>query len=403
MSSISKKENYDFVIIGAGIIGLTIADSLLNNIPNSKIAIIDKEFDVAQHASGRNSGVIHAGIYYKEDSNKSKFCVKGNQLLKQFCVNENIPINNCGKIIVTKNEQEESSLIKLYERGKRNGANLDLLDKNQVKEIEPLAKTYQTAIFSHDTASVNPSLVCSSLKRKLIEKGVAFIFNEQVISFRQNKTSLLTNNKKEIGFGRLINCSGLYADTIANEYGLKNEYQIIPFKGLYLLIHDLKLNTNIYPVPDPDYPFLGVHFTVTSDGKTKVGPTAIPALWREQYHGFKNFTLKEFSEIFSWYIKAFFSNYFNFRHLLKVESKYILKSQLLNDASLMLNKKIDMNKNSYLMPGIRAQLYDKNKCTLVDDFVVEAKDRSVHILNAVSPAFTCSFAIAQQVVRQYLI
>ena len=391
---------YDFVVIGAGIIGLSCARELMNKYPNASIAIIEKENTVAAHASGRNSGVIHAGIYYGKDSLKARFCLEGGRKLKEYCYASQLPVNHCGKLIVAKNESELPALDTLYRKALDNGARVERVNARQAAEIEPRAVTCEKAIWSPETASIMPGQVCHTLAATLQKQGVRFFFGEPVSHINPAENSLGTR-QNTFSYGFLINAAGLYADTISEQYGLTHSYMLMPFKGLYFISQSPRasLNTNIYPVPDANYPFLGVHFTITGDGKTKVGPTALPVLWREQYSGLKGLSYKEMKQITAWYLNAWYHNHFNFRALVKSEARYLFKKNLLAEAQKMVN--IDLSKVTFAksQPGIRAQLYDKVNKELVTDFVIKSVENSVHVLNAVSPAFTSAFSVADYVVN----
>ena len=379
-------ESIDYLIVGAGIIGMTIAHELISRNNHLKIVIVEKESEVAVHASGRNSGVLHAGFYYTADSLKAKLTAEGNKKMKAFCHQHNIFVNETQKYVVAKDEQELAWLYELDKRAKVNGVITELVD---AKDIGSNIKTYKKALYSPSTASVNPKEVCYSLRDQLIEKGVRFIFNQtfETITFNYNY---------------LINCAGSYADKIAKAHGIAKNYTMLPFKGLYLKYYgdDKPISTNVYPVPNMKNPFLGVHFTVTSKNEIKIGPTAIPVFWRENYQGLSGFKLNEFLEILYYSGKLFILNKFNFRDLALSEVKNYRKKNLIRKSQQMLHK---IGDDFRPMPaGIRAQLLDTQRNELVMDFIVEHINHSTHILNAVSPAFTCSFAFAEHVVNQIL-
>ena len=380
-------KKYDYLIVGAGIIGMTIAYKLKERDASVSIAIIDKEESVALHASGRNSGVLHAGFYYSADSLKAKFTVDGNVQMKQFCKEHDIFVNATKKIVVVKDESELAGLYELQKRAEINGVETTIINEERVKEIDPNIKTYKKALFSPNTASVDPKEVCFTLRDVLEEKGVEFYFNT---SFEKSK----------IEYDYLINSAGAYADKIAKGFGLAKNYTMLPFKGIYLKYMENKtdVKTNIYPVPNLANPFLGVHYTVTVDGDIKIGPTAIPAFWRENYRGFDNFNFSEMIEILYYEAKLFILNSFNFRKLALSEVKNYSYKVFIQKAKDMVYK-IDNNFKP-IPAGIRAQLLDTRTNELIQDFVVEHTDVSTHILNAVSPAFTCSFAFAEFVVEE---
>lgn len=378
---------YDYLIIGSGIIGMTIAYELKTKEPNLLIAIIDKEEDVAKHASGRNSGVLHAGFYYSADSLKAKFTVNGNKMMKEFCALNNIAVRPTQKIVVACDEKELEGIYELQKRAQINGADTKIIDEEEVAQIDPNIKTYKKALFSPNTASVDPKEVCYKLRDVLQDKGVDFFFN----------TPFESCNTK---YKYLINSAGAYADKIAQRFGLAKEYTLLPFKGMYLkyMTNKTDIKTNIYPVPNLANPFLGVHYTITSDGSIKIGPTAIPAFWRENYEGLKNFSLKEMIEILYYEARLFILNSFNFRNLAIGEMKNYNKNVFIQKAKNMVKSIGDDFKP--IPAGIRAQLLNKKTNELVQDFVVEHGKNSTHILNAVSPAFTCSFAFAKHVVEE---
>ncbi len=390
-------QKYDYLIIGAGIIGLTIARELKSRFPDKTVAVMEKEADVAMHSSGRNSGVLHSGFYYTADSLKAKFTKEGNLALTQYCLANNLQINRCGKLVIAKNEEELKGLEELKRRGDKNGVELSWVSEEEVARIDPNAKTYKQALYSPTTATVDPVEVCQRLKNENMVNGVEFYFQTK---FLRAKEKIIYTNKGEFQANYLINAAGLYADQIAHEFGFAKDYTIIPFKGIYLKYQKNKtdVKTNIYPVPNLANPFLGVHFTKTVDQSIKIGPTAIPAFWRENYQGLKNFRLKEFLAIIYYEAKLFFTNSFNFRSLAWEEVKKYRKFNLIKMALHMI-KSIDQNSfHSYLKPGIRAQLLNKKSLELIQDYVIEGDERSLHILNAVSPAFTSSIPFAKYVV-----
>lgn len=396
--NMTLSSNFDYIIIGAGIIGLTVAFELINRFPDLKILIVEKEVDVAQHASGRNSGVLHAGFYYTADSLKARFTVEGNRRMKAFCRANGVKVNETRKVVVAANADELKMLHELKRRGDRNGVTLKLIDEARLKAIDPNIKTYQQALYSPNTASVDPREVCQKLKT-LLKDRVAFRFNTQVRQIRENVVSA---GKFSAGFRYLVNCAGLYADKIAQQMDIGNAFTMLPFKGLYLKYAGDQniVKTNVYPVPNLNNPFLGVHFTKTVNDEVKIGPTAIPAFWREHYRGFSRFSLSEFAEVLFWEAKLFLRNTFNFRRLALNEMKKYLPHVLINEAKHMVRRIGDSFKP--MPPGIRAQLLNKNTGELVMDFVVEHGRQSTHVLNAVSPAFTCAFSFAEYVVEEAL-
>jgi len=396
--------NFDFLIIGGGIVGLSIARNLRARFPGSKIAVLEKENDVAFHGSGRNSGVLHAGFYYSADTLKARFTRDGNQQMREYCYANNLKINECKKVVVAKDESELPALYELEKRGKVNGVKVLLIDKKELFEIDPNVKTFRHALFSPNTATVDPAEITHAIKNELKSKGVELIFGEGYRS-RMEANTIKTTLGRTISAGKIINAAGLYADKVANDFGYSEKYTIIPFKGVYLKYHgkEVPVRTNVYPVPNLKNPWLGVHFTVTVDGSVKIGPTSMPAFWRENYHGFDNFRPGELVSILSWEASLFLRNSFGFRSIALEEIRKYNRSYFAGLAQELV-KKIDVKGfTEWGRPGIRAQLLNKQTRELIMDFVVEGDKDSVHVLNAVSPAFTCCFPFADWVVENHVL
>lgn len=396
-------KTFDFTVIGGGIIGICVAIELKKVFSDSKIIVLEKEEKCGLHASGRNSGVLHAGFYYSLDSLKAKFCKEGNKAFREYCLDRKLPINMCGKLVVAKNEQEINTLEYLYKNGVANGVDLKLISEKEAQEIEPKVKTWQKAIFSPNTSTVDPEKVMEELIKDAKNKGVVIETKTQYIAKGNNNK--IKTNKGDIETGYVINTAGVYADKIAKDFGFCKNYKILPFKGIYLYSSQNSgtIRTNIYPVPDLNFPFLGVHFTVTVDGRNKIGPTAIPAFWREHYRGFENFKFNEMLQIIATEISLFFTGGFDFRGLAMEEIKKYSKRYLIKKASELIQElSPNIQGPSYIWgpPGIRAQLFDINKRSLVMDFCLEGDNKSFHVLNAVSPAFTCAIPFAKYIVEQ---
>ena len=394
-------KKYDFIIIGSGIIGLTIALAIKGRKPEARILILDKESGEAQHASGRNSGVLHSGFYYTADSLKAKFTVDGSRAMKAYVKAKGLTINQCGKLVVAQNAYELGQLDELLRRGQRNGSKVLLVDESQVFDIDPNVKTYKRALYSPDTASIDPKEVCAAIKDDLIKLGVEFSYNTKYLG---HSIDIVQTNQGDFEGDKIINCAGLYADKIARDFGFGLKYTMIPFKGLYLKYTKNKsdVNINIYPVPNLKNPFLGVHYTKTVTGDIKIGPTAIPAFWRENYDFKNNFSFDEMAEVMFYESKLYLTNAFNFRSLAHEEMHKYNKNYFISLAQSMVKYIDPKGFTEWTKPGIRAQLLDKQTLSLVQDFVVEGDNKSVHVLNAVSPAFTCSFPFSQYVVDRYV-
>ena len=396
-------EQSDYLIIGAGIIGLAIARELRSRYSQASITILEKEPDVAYHSSGRNSGVLHAGFYYSADSLKAKFTRDGNFAMKDFCREKGLKLNECQKVVVAKDESELEPLYELDRRGKRNGVDVKIITEGELKEIDPNARTFKFALYSPNTATVDPTELNKAVRDELLASGVKIVFNQGYKRKIDGKT-VETTGGLTFTAKKLINTAGLYADKIARDFGYSRHYTIIPFKGIYLKYtkKDKPIKTNIYPVPNLKNPFLGVHYTITVDGTIKIGPTSIPAFWRENYKGMDNFNAGELGNILGWESRLFLSNAFGFRGLAFDEMKKYNKSYFVDLATSMVHSIDKSGFTEWSKPGIRAQLLNTDTLELVMDFVVEGDDTTVHVLNAVSPAFTCSFPFAKWVVDNYV-
>lgn len=400
-SSSAPSASFDYIIVGAGIIGLALAYKLKQRRADSRILVIEKEAAAGTHASGRNSGVLHAGFYYSADSLKARLCVEGNKQLREYCRAKNIPLNECGKLVVASFEHEIAPLRELHRRGTVNGAGVELISEAAARKLEPNVKTCGEALYSPHTATSDPARVAAALQEDLQGLGVEIRYNCAYLSHSNNA---ITTSQGAFEAGTVINCAGLYADKIAQQFGFGLNYTIIPFKGLYLKYKKNKTDVrmNIYPVPNPKYPFLGVHFTKTVDGTIKIGPTAIPALWRENYTGLSRFNLGELLSIGMWESKLFLSNAFNFRNLAFTEVRKYMRSHLIGLSKLLIPN-IDSNGfGDFAPPGIRAQLLNVTTKELVQDFVVEGDARSIHVLNAVSPGWTCSLPFADYIIEHFV-
>jgi L-2-hydroxyglutarate oxidase len=393
----SRAKSADFLVVGGGIVGVTIALELTRRFPGERIALIEKETELGTHASGRNSGILHAGFYYSADSLKARFTKEGNAALTAYCLERGLSINRCGKIVVAQKESELEGLDELLRRGRVNGVSLDSVTAKEAKEIEPRARTVERAIFSPTTSAVDPVEVTHSLAADAEAAGVSITRDAQYLE--RNSPTTVRTSQGEIECGYVVNAAGLYADKVARDFGFSENYRILPFKGVYLYADEGEtVRTNIYPVPNLANPFLGVHFTVTTHGRTKIGPTAIPAFWREQYSGLSRFSLRELADIVAREMMLLIRNDFAFRSLAVSEMKKYRRSVLLSLAAGMVTGLDPRHYNHWGKPGIRAQLLDTRTRKLVMDFHVEGDDKSMHVLNAVSPAFTSSIPFAAHVV-----
>lgn len=394
-------DSFNVVIVGGGIVGLATAMTLVEKYHVRKVLLVEKEKKLASHQSGRNSGVIHSGIYYKPGSLKANFCVEGAKLMSEFAEQNQIPIEKCGKLIVASNQEQKAQLKILWERGISNQIpNLRLLDANQIQSIEPNAVGIG-AIHSPNTAIIDYSEVSKVMASHFEDAGGVIQKNCEVFGFEKKSTSLtLKTSQGQIATEFLINCAGLGSDRVAKQMGCKPDVAIIPFRGEYFMVRDQSkylVKNLVYPVPDPSFPFLGVHFTKTIYGALEVGPNAVLALAREGYKGecsgkdsLEMISSRNFWLMISRYWKT------GLGELLRAGDKRVFTRQL--------QKLVPSLRQEDLVPGpcgIRAQCVDA-RGFLVDDFKIIQNAHSIHVLNAPSPAATASLKIAEHIAEMFL-
>ena len=390
---------YDVAVIGGGIVGLALADAWLARHPGSSVLVCDKEERLAEHASGRNSGVLHAGFYYAPDSLKAQLTRRGNQMLRAFCAEQGVPVRETGKVVVTTSADQLASLDDLYGRGQANGVPLEMVDEVGLREIEPLARTHERALWSPSTAVADPVAVVEALAARVRERGGEVRLGTPVI---EAGPGWVRTPYQRIEVGHIINAAGLYADRVAHWFGVGEDYAMLPFKGLYWYSSwpAGRLQRHVYPVPDPRNPFLGVHLTVTVSGRTKVGPTAIPSLWREDYAGLRGIKPSEFAGIARLYPRFLRSPHHDVPGLVRSEVPKYSRRYLVGQASALVPSVSTKDFRERGRVGVRAQLLHVPTGKLEMDFVVEPGERSTHVLNAVSPAWTSSLAMAEWIVER---
>ena len=389
----------DFLIVGGGIIGVSIARQVRARFGEARVVVLEKEKFLGAHGSGRNSGVLHAGFYYSADSLKARFTRQGNLALTRFCEEHKIRLNRCGKLVVARNAADLPQIDELLRRASANGVPLESLTEDEARKIEPRVKTFERALFSPSTSTANPMEVLEAMRAEAEREGIRFLLGTSFESLRERG---FETSEGRLTPGYIINAAGLHADTIARQYGFSQHYRIVPFKGLYLYGAEKApgFRTNIYPVPDLRNPFLGVHFTVTVDGHAKIGPTAIPAFWREQYGGLERFDLADCVATLLRELGLIVFAGFDFRRLALEE---LLKYNRRHLVKLAGELATDVEVGHYTKwgkPGIRAQLMDIRTRKLEMDFVLEGDESSFHVLNAVSPGWTCSIPFAEHVCDQ---
>ncbi len=400
---IKEERNFDICIVGAGMVGLSLAYQLCKRNITKKIIIIEKEIDIGLHTSGRNSGVLHSGIYYKPNSLKAKVCVSGAKRLKEWIEERKLPINKCGKLIIPNKEELDSQLDVLLKRGLANGAKVEILKESDIRKIQPEVNCITgRGIWSPNTCVVDPIKVLKTIEEELKVFGVQVIKNISDFDFKKNTSSISLSNGEKINYATLINCSGLHADEIAKKFDAGKDYILLPFKGMYWELKRtcrINIKTNVYPVPDLNVPFLGVHFTPNAKSEyVYIGPTATPAWGRENYEGFNNIDFKLSLNNLKIMSNQYLQNRGGFRKYVHEQAFLSNPFNLINAAKELVPQITLNNIQKSKKVGIRAQLFNIEKKELINDFIYEKKENSIHILNAISPAFTSSFSLADYII-----
>jgi len=387
---------YDFVVIGGGIVGASTALSLVTMYPEKRTILIEKEKSFASHQTGHNSGVIHAGVYYEPGSLKAKFCREGLEETINFCDLHNIPYENCGKLLVATSEVELARMDVLFERCKQNNIEVELIDQEQLRKIEPNINGIG-AILVKSTSIVN----YQSVTKKMIEQyealGGEYLLDTEVVNLTENSDAIeIITNNETLKSRYLISCAGLMADRIAKMLNLEINFRIVPFRGEYYKLsekHNTLVKHLIYPIPDPELPFLGIHLTKMIDGSVTVGPNAVLGFKREGY-GKINFSPRDILEMLSF--KGFYKV---IRSHFKSGIAEMLNSKYKRGYLKQVNKYSPSIKLKDLQPypaGIRAQAV-LDDGTLVHDFLFVESERSIHVCNAPSPAATSAMPIGKYI------
>jgi L-2-hydroxyglutarate oxidase len=392
-------QTYDYAVVGGGIVGISTAMHLGKKFPGARILLLEKESSPAQHQTGRNSGVIHSGIYYKPGSFKASFAKSGARSMVAFCEEHGIPHNVCGKVIVATNEKELPLLENLYQRGIQNEVPVEKVSAERVREIEPHVNCI-AGVLVKSTGSTSYVAVCRKLLELIEIAGGEVRFNCELLGIRDSgEVKVLETNAGEFEAKFVINCAGLHSDRVARMAGADPGARIVPFRGEYFELVPGKrhlVNTLIYPVPNPDFPFLGVHFTKMIDGSVHAGPNAVLALKREGY--FKtDFNLRDFTEtmMFGGFWKLISKN---LGEGMKEMHRSFFKSAFVHS----LQQLIPEIRSEDLVPckaGVRAQaLFDDGR--LVDDFLIVKSPKALHVCNAPSPAATAALEIGKSIVGE---
>ena len=389
--------NADIVIVGGGIVGLATAYHLTEKYPNKKILVLEKEDEVAHHQTGNNSGVIHSGLYYKPGSLKAKNCIDGYHMMIQFCDEHQIPYDLCGKVVVATDKSELGRLRDLFDRGRENGLEgLEMLDQARLKEIEPHLAGIQ-GIRVPQTGIVNYKQVCQKLAEIITQRGGEIHLNTLVQAMKETADNVqITTSTISVECQLIINCAGLYSDEVAKMHLGKLDTRIIPFRGEYFELTaeaEHLVKHLIYPVPDPNFPFLGVHFTRMIGGGIEAGPNAVFAFKKEGYLR-TDFNFKEFFGSLLWpgFQKVMFKYW-------KTGLGEMYRSFSKKAFTKALKRLIPEVQEEHLVPapaGVRAQACDRTG-GLLDDFKIVHEKRAIHVINAPSPAATSSLSIGKTI------
>ena len=387
---------FDYVVLGGGIVGVSTALSLITKHPDKRILLVEKERSFAQHQTGHNSGVIHAGVYYEPGSLKAKFCREGLKETIKFCSLHKIPYQQCGKLLVATNDVELKRMKELYERCKSNDIEVEILNEKTLNEIEPNISGIG-ALLVKSTGIVNYKLITEKMSEQFESLGGMFLLNTKIINLKEDEDKIQIITSNEIFSARyLVCCAGLMADRIAKLLKIKINFQIVPFRGEYFKLpekHNNLVKHLIYPIPDPTLPFLGVHLTKMIDGSITVGPNAVLGFKREGYSQF-NFSLKDTLQLLSF--KGFHKVLMrNFKSGLYEIKNSIFKRGYLKEVQ-KYSPLVKLNDLQPYPAGIRAQAV-LDDGTLVHDFLFAESRRSIHVCNAPSPAATSAIPIGKYI------
>ncbi len=396
-----QPQKCDVLIIGGGIIGLSIGIALLESKPSLKVVISEKEKSLGMHASGRNSGVLHAGFYYSPDSLKAKFCRDGNKELRKVAKKHGIKVRDVGKVVVARNEDENNRIDTLFERGVKNGVDIELKSAEELKLFEPLAVTHERFLWSPSTGVSDPKTINQAVMNDFISLGGKINFEREVKLTKRNSEIHDSSNQYDAKY--FINAAGAQSDRIARKVDVGLEYAMLPFMGVYRATGEknLPLKRLVYPVPHPINPFLGVHFTLTVDHKVKIGPTAIPISGREQYSFTKGWSVSDIGQALKGMYSLIRGDTHDLKTILKTEWPKIIQSRLVKDSTELVPTADNVKNWFKKPPGIRSQLVHLPSGKLEQDFVVRLEANSTHILNAVSPGWTSAIPFGRWIVEEF--
>jgi L-2-hydroxyglutarate oxidase LhgO len=387
----------DVAIIGGGIVGLATALALSEAHPRARLVVVDKEPRLAAHQTGHNSGVIHSGIYYKPGSLKARLCVEGARRLKQFCDTHGIAWEGCGKVIVATEESELPRLQALYERGQQNGlSGLKLLSGAEVRDHEPHCRAVR-AVLVPETGIVDYVQVAETMASLIRERGAQILTGARVTAIRRAPDGLsLETRRGAVAARHLVNCAGLYSDRVARLMGVRPEVCIVPFRGEYYLLRPERrslVRNLIYPVPDPEFPFLGVHFTRTIHGDVEAGPNAVLAFARE---GYRLGTVRPRELLGTLAYGGFWRMARRYWRMGGYELYRSASKAAFVRSLQKLVPEIEARDIGRGAAGVRAQAVSRDG-SLVDDFRISVTEGAIHVVNAPSPAATASLAIGRHI------
>jgi (S)-2-hydroxyglutarate dehydrogenase len=395
----------DFVVIGAGIVGLAIAREIKRRSPQARVIVIEKERAPGLHSSGRNSGVLHSGIYYPPGSLKAKVCRDGCLEWIAWCEERRLPIARVGKLLVPVSVEDAPQLDVLQERGAANGVPVERLDAGELAKREPEARSATgEALFVPMTSVISPAAALASVIDDVRAAGVEIVCGSALSAVDPASRTLECGGER-VSYGHAINAAGLHADTVARLFGADGAYTLLPFKGIYWKLDPssgIRLNHLVYPVPDLRVPFLGVHTTTSIDGTIYLGPTAVPAFGRENYRGLAGVGAADLPRILFLLARQFASGREGFRTLAWKEGPRYFRRWFAHAAQALLPRLRPEHLLACDKVGIRAQMLDRRSGRLVTDFVVEAGPSSTHVINAISPAFTSAFPLARHICDEFI-
>ncbi len=390
----------DYLVIGASATGINVARELKQRHPDASVVVIDKESGCARHSSGRNSGLLDAGFAWSPDSLKGRLCRSGNEELSSYCTEKGIPINRCGELVVARDGDELSELDRLERRAEGSGIRLEQLSARQARELEPRARTHEQALLFPDAAAVDPGSVVRQMEQDARDAGVRFLYEDSYLG-RAGEELITTRGTVQAGF--VVNCAGLNADRIARDFGVAENYRLLPLKYRYLESAGPpgSYRTHISAAADRlNGPWPGVSLLLGADGRAKLGPAVQAALWREQYRGAEGFQPFEMTRILALGVGQMFQGGGEVCRLCAARLTGSARSRLIAAAQGLAEGISRNDYRDWSRTEIQPQLVNLESHRLEQDFIIEQGSDSIHLLNSVSPVFTCSLPLARQICEQ---